>query len=186
MNINKKLMIKRITRHVKFSNGHSRLSLFWLVAIIGLIAPWAIQLYQSEITTTRECIVSSTYDGDTMRVQCGGEQMKMRLHCIDAPEIGQKPWGRESRDYLRGLAPRGSSIQVRGKEKDKYGRLIGEVYMDGKNLNLAMVRAGQAVVYRQYCEVSEYYAAEKEAKKSAAGIWSKPGEHQRPWRWRHH
>ena len=142
-------MIKRITRHLKYSNGHSRLSIFWLVAIIGLIAPWVIQLYQSEITTTRECIVRSIYDGDTMRVQYNGEQLNVRLYCLDAPEMGQKPWGRESRDYLRGLAPRGSSAQVRDKEKDKYGRLIGEVYVDGVNLNLAMVRAGQAAVYRQ-------------------------------------
>ena len=174
------MTIKRITRHFRFSNGHNRLSLFWLVAIIGLIAPWAIQLFQSEFTTTRECTVSSTYDGDTMRVQCDGKQMKVRLHCIDAPEMGQMPWGRESRDYLRGLAPRGASIQLRGNDKDKYGRLIGEVYLDGKNLNLAMVRAGQAAVYRQYCEDWKYHEAEK----AGAGIWSKPGSQQRPWSWR--
>ena len=179
-------MIKKATQSLKFSNNHSRLSLFWFVAAIGLVAPWAVQvLHSQETTTTRDCTVSSVYDGDTMRVKCDGELMKVRLHCIDTPEMGQRPWGKESRDYLRVLAPRGSSVQIKGHKKDRYGRLIGEVFRDEKNLNLAMVREGQAAVYVKYCKDEQYFESETGAKKVGSGIWSKPGEHQRPWTWRH-
>lgn len=178
-------MIKRVIRHFRCSRKHRRLSSFWLIALIGLTVPWACQVIQTETTTTRECTVSSVYDGDTMRVKCDGEQVKVRLLCIDAPEMGQKPWGRESRDYLRGLAPRGSRVQIKGRSKDKYGRLLGEVIYRGKNLNLAMVRAGQAAVYRRYCSHDQYYQTELGAKDAAIGIWNKPGSHQRPWSWRH-
>ena len=177
--------MKRITRKLRFLGKHNRLTLFWLLAIIGLLAPWLWKVFQSEITTTRECTVSSIYDGDTMRVKCDGDQVKVRLYCIDAPEMGQRPWGRVSRDYLRGLAPRGARVQIKEHKKDKYGRLVGEVINNRKNLNLVMVRAGQAAVYRQYCKYREYAVAEDSAKNSSVGIWRKFGDHQRPWRWRH-
>ena len=179
-------MIKKATQSLKFSNNHSRLSLFWFVAIIGLIAPWAVQvLHSQETTTTRDCTVSSVYDGDTMRVKCDGELMKVRLHCIDTPEMGQRPWGKESRDYLRELATLRSSVQIKGHKKDRYGRLIGVVLKDGENLNLVMVREGQAAVYVKYCHDRSYYQAEIQAKEADRGVWGKEGEHQRPWVWRH-
>ena len=179
-------MIKKTTQSLKFSNNHSRLSLFWFVAAIGLVAPWAVQvLHSQETTTTRDCTVSSVYDGDTMRVKCDGELMKVRLHCIDTPEMGQRPWGKESRDYLRELAPRRSSVQIKGHKKDRYGRLIGVVLKDGENLNLVMVREGQAAVYVKYCHDRSYYQAEIQAKEADRGVWGKEGEHQRPWVWRH-
>jgi len=179
-------MIKKATQSLKFSTNHSRLSLFWFVAIIGLIAPWAVQvLHSQETTTTTDCTVSSVYDGDTMRVKCGGELMKVRLHCIDTPEMSQRPWGKESRDYLRELAPRGSSVQIKGYKKDRYGRLIAEIFKDEGNLNLVMVREGQAAVYRKYCQDRAYYQSEAQAKEAVKGIWTKAGEHQRPWAWRH-
>ena len=145
-------MIKKATQSLKYSTNHSRLSLFWLLAVVGLIAPWAVQLLHSqENTTTRDCTVSSVYDGDTMRVKCDGELMKVRLHCIDTPEMGQRPWGKESRDYLRGLAPRGSNVQIKGHKKDRFGRFIGEVFKDGDILNFVLVREGQAAVFVKYC-----------------------------------
>ncbi|MEM7757129.1 MAG: hypothetical protein AAF298_03225 [Cyanobacteria bacterium P01_A01_bin.40] len=45
----------------------------------------------------------SIYDGDTLRVVRGDEELKIRFCGIDAPEIKQ-PLGVESRDYLRSEA----------------------------------------------------------------------------------
>ena len=42
----------------------------------------------------------SIYDGDTLRVVRGNEELKIRFCGIDAPELKQ-PLGVESRDYLR-------------------------------------------------------------------------------------
>ena len=37
--------------------------------------------------------VVSIGDGDTMRVRDGGRLLTIRMACIDAPEIAQKPYG---------------------------------------------------------------------------------------------
>lgn len=54
---------------------------------------------------------------------------------------------------------------------DRYGRAICKVYVDNKDVSLEMVRFGGAVVYRRYCSDSNFYFAEKEAKKQKKGIW---------------
>ena len=168
-----------------------RIILFWSLAIIGLIFPWIIPPKTTVASTTpgsgRICQIASIYDGDTMRVICDGERMKVRLNCIDAPEMGQKPWGRESRDYLRAIAT--PSIRVIGKKKDRYGRLIAEVWTNDdtntqENLNLAMVHSGRAAVYPKYCKEQQYYQAQEGAQGVPSGIWEKPGDWQRPWEWR--
>ncbi len=131
--------------------------------------------------------MKSIYDGDTMTVACNGQRRKVRLYCIDAPEVKQRPWGRESRDYLRAITPK--QVRIIGHGKDRYGRIIGEVWTHDvdevqENLNLAMVWAGRAVVYPRYCSDEEYYTAEKNARAIGSGVWEKEGDWQRPWAWR--
>jgi len=108
------------------------------------------------------------------------------LYCIDAPEIGQKPWGQESRDHLRGLAPQGSAVQIRQLDRDSYGRVVGEVLNGGgDNLNLQMVLAGEAAVYPRYCADERYFQVQAVARAARSGIWARPGLHQTPWKFRH-
>lgn len=128
------------------------------------------------------CAVRNIYDGDTMTVFCDGQEEKIRLHCIDAPEMGQQPWGRRSRDHLRRITP--EQVEVRAIERDRYGRLVGEVLAGGRSLNLAMVDAGEAVVYDRYCSDGRYPTAERQARSAGQGVWGQPGLQQRPWAWR--
>ncbi len=183
MNTWKKINIfNRLTKRMSFDTRHKRMPLFWMMAFVGLVLPWLPGL---SMDANQTCTVNSVYDGDTMRVTCNGKRMKVRLHCIDAPEMKQRPWGKESRDYLRSITP--EHVIVISKTKDRYGRTVGEVIAVGevrKNLNLVMVRSGQAVVYPKYCNDRQFYQAEGEAKKTASGVWEKPGTHQRPWEWR--
>ena len=108
----------------------------------------------------------------------------MRLHCIDTPEIKQKPWGIRSRDYLRSLIWIGKVVGLKQIGIDRYRRVIGEVYRGNLNLNVALVRAGQAAVYNKYCRTPKYKTAERRAKRAKLGIWSQHGLHQNPWEWR--
>ena len=41
--------------------------------------------------------VNSISDGDIPRANWDGEQVWTRLHCIDAPELGQRPWSQQTR-----------------------------------------------------------------------------------------
>ena len=166
--------------------NHRRIILFWLVSIVGLIAPWLTSCTTRPISPTEPvaCAVLSVYDGDTLTAKCSGERIKIRLYCIDAPEMGQRPWGKESRDYFRGLIPQGTEVDVRKHDRDRYGRTVGEVLRKRENVNLAMIEAGQSAVYDRFCEDSSYHKFEAGARKNSSGIWSKPGDHQRPWDWR--
>lgn len=159
--------------------------MFWAAAVIGLAAPWLVELDIDVFGSGEsmgECDVLSVYDGDTMTVRCQGEKVKVRLYCIDAPEMGQKPWGRESRDHLRQLA--GDRVSVTKITGDRYGRTVGEVFRGGRSLNLAMVEMGRAVAYRKYCDDAGMIAAEKGARDARVGIWVRSGLHQSPWVYR--
>ena len=172
-----------MARYLQFTTRHKRLGLFWMASFVGLSLPW---LPSFSSNSDMSCSINSIYDGDTMRLSCNGKRMKVRLYCIDAPEIRQRPWGKESRDYLRSITPK--QVTVIAKTKDRYGRTVGEVITADQrreNLNLAMVRSGRAVVYPKYCNDQQYYQEEQEAKKNRSGVWDKPGLHQTPWQWRH-
>jgi endonuclease YncB( thermonuclease family) len=131
-----------------------------------------------------QCRLKRVADGDSVDLNCAGETIRVRLHCIDAPELGQRPWGDQAKAYLQSLLPR--DLVLRPVEKDRYGRTVGELLAldDGRNLNLAMVMAGQAAVYARYCDIPEYATSEQQARGYRIGIWSKPGLQQRPWQWR--
>ena len=135
----------------------------------------------------------SIYDGDTLRVVRGDEELKIRFCGIDAPEIKQ-PLGIESRDYLRSLiAKSDGTIHVLPIEEDRYGRTVAELWIPIEpdyeaeiHLNTAMVEAGMAYHYERYsgnCESAENLGwAENIAKDDKLGVWN--GNHQKPWDYR--
>jgi endonuclease YncB( thermonuclease family) len=130
------------------------------------------------------CTLDHCHDGDTCTLICAGERVKVRLHCIDAPEIGQAPWGKMSRDYLQQRAPAGAMVELVSMTRDKYGRTVGVILLDGVNLNLNQVQAGWAAAYPKYCAESVFYLAQENAQAHRRGIWQEDGEHQKPWDWR--
>ena len=74
-------ILNRITRH-------RRLSLFWVLALIGTLGPWSWEALKRPFwLSSKDCRVASIHDGDTIRAECGSEQLQVRLHCIDAPEL---------------------------------------------------------------------------------------------------
>jgi endonuclease YncB( thermonuclease family) len=166
---------------------HQRLLVWWALAGLGIAAPWLIAgvdlpWLQRQASELPGCRVASVYDGDTLRVECGTEKLKVRLHCIDAPEMQQRPWGTESRNHLRAITPRVVSLRIH--DTDRYGRKVAEAFAGETNINLEMVRAGQAAVFTRYCSARAYDRAQHDARAAGLGIWSKPGEQQRPWEWR--
>lgn len=143
------------------------------------LALWPVTAMAGERCTMDHC-----HDGDTCTLVCTGERIKVRLHCIDAPEIGQAPWGKMSRDYLQQRAPAGSAVELVSMTQDKYGRTVGVLLLDGVNLNLNQVHAGWAAAYPKYCSEPAFYQAQENAKSYRRGIWHQDGEQQKPWDWR--
>ena len=132
-------------------------------------------------------------DGDSIVIN----KESIRLHGIDAPEIGQIcrnknniPYmcGIIAKDTLENFIERNSDLNRKKvycyySERDKYKRIIGKCYVgkDSKfDLNHAMVFTGQAVAYTKYS--NDYIKAQNKAKKMGIGIWQ--GEFILPEEWR--
>jgi endonuclease YncB( thermonuclease family) len=126
-------------------------------------------------------------DGDSISVRQGKTLMRVRLACIDAPEQGQFPYGQRAREALLRQLPIGSQVALHVKDIDRYGRTVAEVYHRKRNINLAMVEAGQAFAYRRHlprCQGEAYLAAERGARQRGGGIWQGPDGILRPWAFR--
>jgi endonuclease YncB( thermonuclease family) len=177
-----------------------RLLAFWLVTVIalGAIQGWLTYLSHQQVSAEEDspyplfglapsCDVLDIDDGDTMRLDCGWNEAKpqiitVRLYCIDAPELGQEPWGKLAHDYLRSIT--GPAVAIKPVEWDRNRRLVAIVHSKGGELNLRMVADGFAPVYPNYCRDQRYYDAESNTHARGTGIWSTPGVQQRPWEWR--
>ena len=122
-------------------------------------------------------------DGDTITVLVAGhDQVKVRLANIDAPEKTQ-PFGQRSKQALSDLAF-GRAIECNQSGHDRYGRTITLCSVGGTVINLAMVKAGLAWVYRKYAhDVPDFYIAEEEARKQQLGLWASENPIS-PWQWR--
>jgi len=130
--------------------------------------------------------VLSISDGDSIRVRLHGQLRKVRLACIDAPELDQEPQGAASRSYLQNRLRQGTQVRLLPYDTDRHGRLVAEVIGE-TNLNLALVEDGQAFVYPKHvhqCDAEEFRAAERRASRAGLGIWRFPGGITRPWEFR--
>ncbi len=130
------------------------------------------------------CTIKSVYDGDTLTARCPEGEVKVRVFGIDAPEMGQEPWGALSRDALRASAQINSTVTLQVRDQDRYGRVVAQIFIGERDTGLDMVRQGRAVMYEQYNDSPTYRQAQAEAQRARRGIWEKPGAQQDPAAWR--
>ena len=114
--------------------------------------------------------VVSVTDGDTIKVLTKDKTLyKIRLNGIDAPEKSQA-FGKKSKANLSKLAA-DRIADIHYKKKDRYGRILGTVYVDHHDMNLRQIEDGYAWVYRRYCKRADYYKAEEYARNKKLGLW---------------
>lgn len=127
-------------------------------------------------------------DGDTIAVKktengkTTGKLIKVRLFGIDAPELKQD-YGYESKQALMNFI-KNKDVKIEGKKKDRYGRLIGIIYLNNENINEKMVKTGNAWWYEKYdrknLKMKQY---QENAQKSKLGLFAKKG-YVAPWEFR--
>lgn len=121
-------------------------------------------------------------DGDTITVLVDETQVKVRLHGIDCPEKGQ-PFGNRATQLTSKLVF-GKQVTVKEKGKDRYGRVIGMVWVDGVCLNYELLKNGLAWWYRKYAKDEMIFADyEKKARGIGYGLWADK-DPVPPWEWR--
>ena len=128
-------------------------------------------------------------DGDTITVLDADKvQHKIRLAGIDAPEKKQA-FGNRSKESLSDMVF-DKTVNVETEKRDRYGRQIGKVLVNGQDVNLVQVERGMAWFYRQYQREQSpndrrlYEAAEDAAKAGKRGLW-RDAEPVPPWDFRH-
>ena len=109
------------------------------------------------------------------------EQVKVRLAGIDTPEKRQ-PFGNRAKQALSSLAFQKQAL-VEIETKDRYGRTVGIVFVNGQNVNAELVKQGMAWVYRKYNKDMDLYELESRAKKEKLGLWLDENPIP-PWEWR--
>jgi micrococcal nuclease len=125
--------------------------------------------------------VVSVSDGDTIKVLKDKKQIKIRLFEIDAPEMKQS-FGKKSKAKLSDLIFK-KTVKVVFNEKDKFGRTLGIVFLDGLNINEEMIRSGYAWVYKRYSNKKNLRDLQEDAKKNKLGLWTENNPTP-PWEFR--
>lgn len=120
--------------------------------------------------------VTHVTDGDTVWVRParGGAPRKLRLRGIDAPESCQ-PHGAAAR---RALAARllHQPVQVRGRQRDDYRRLLARVATPSDpDVGAWLVAQGHAWSYRHGRRAGPYAREEAQARAAGRGLWALPG-----------
>ena len=104
--------------------------------------------------------VTKIVDGDTIDVMLDlGFDIKyksrVRLFGIDTPESRtrdkvEKKYGLLSKKFLQEQIKKSKKVTIKtykGDETGKFGRILGDVFIDGKSVNTLMCQKGHAVEY---------------------------------------
>ena len=101
-------------------------------------------------------------------------------------EPGQ-PFSQKATKHLAGLVLN-KMVEIQSYGKDRYHRTLGVIYCDGANLNLEMVKAGFAEVYRgrpaKGFDNEPYNNAEQNARANQNGMWILGDKYISPRDWR--
>ena len=106
------------------------------------------------------CTVKRVVDGDTVDVilDLGFDifhKCRVRLYGIDTPEsrtrnLDEKARGKMAGAFLKDAIEKGEKVIIQTKLKDsrgKFGRVLGNVIVDGININQTMIENFLAVAY---------------------------------------
>ncbi|MCY8997785.1 thermonuclease family protein [Bacillus inaquosorum] len=125
-------------------------------------------------------------DGDTIKVKYNGNVDTVRYLLVDTPESKKpdscvQPYGEDASKRNKELVSDGK-LQLefdKGDHRDKYGRLLAYVYVDGKSVQETLLKEGLARVAYVYEPntkyIDQFRKDEQEAKSEKLSIWSKNG-----------
>ena len=122
-------------------NSPERLAAILIITGV-LCIPW--YMARTVQPSPRSGIVTHVVDGDTLDINGIG---RIRLVGINTPELG-KPGYIEAKRFLANLSlGKVATIDVDTRHpRDKYGRVLAVVYVDGANVNAQLLNKGYAEI----------------------------------------
>ncbi len=129
-----------------------------LISILLAIFPYISQAKVELININNKIC----YDGDTCYVNVWYQgidfpkEERARIIGLDTPEINrskceyEKKLALDARDYLNNIIFNSNNIEIVTKyERDSFGRLLVEIYIDKNNVSLLLIKKGLGVKYEK-------------------------------------
>ena len=157
----------------------------WVLLLILLIIIVGFRLVEEidkDIAPDERFIITRVLGGDTVELK-GGD--KLRLLSIDTPEKGE-PLYNEATQFLSDIALGNSAhIEYAHTRRDRYGRLLGYLYVDSIFVNKVILENGLGYLYLfkdtdiGQPETEILLKAQRQAIENSAGLWSLPREYEK-------
>jgi micrococcal nuclease len=150
-----------------------------VVAVILVAGGGALRLEGAEHDAGRARVLR-VVDGDTIVVRLDGRRERVRYIGIDAPEsvAPDRPvecYGNAAAAENRRLVGgRNVSLTTDAERRDRFGRLLAYVRVDGRLVNAELVRRGFATkleIAPNVRHAARLRALEREARRARRGLW---------------
>jgi micrococcal nuclease len=162
------------------------------IVIIVILTALTLCLCTQKVQNEVYVKVIDVIDGDTIVVDMNGKLERVRLIGVDTPELKaekNKPyeydnitnltllaeWGWKAKEFAEKWLE-GKIVKLEFDEfagyRDKYGRILAYVYVNGTDFNALLLEKGLARVYVTKFKKLEYYMElEKKAFSERRGLW---------------
>lgn len=129
------------------------LSIAYTILLLGALVQLANWIAPYENLSEAGCELDYVYDGDTVSIRCNGEVETARIIGLDAAETktpscsAEAAHGERATLRLREIVQAGV-VSFAGNERDKYGRLLVTMKVDGVDVAGTLIDEGLAIAYR--------------------------------------
>lgn len=127
-------------------------------------------------------LVTRVVDGDTIIVDVDGTEERIRMIGIDTPESVHPDadrnveYGKVASAFTREkLQDQNVTLEYDVEERDRYGRILAYVWLDGEMLNKTLLQEGHAKVatYPPNVKyVDDFTALQEQARDNEKGVWA--------------
>lgn len=163
------------------------------VAVVVLIArgyinpkntqnQYASRKIEQDEGVRQQATVVEIVDGDTIKIDYHGKIEKLRMIGIDTPESvhpnkkKNTKQGKTASNFTKQeLLNKKIEVEFDVQKRDKYGRLLGYVYVDGKMYNKTLLEEGYArlATYPPNVRyVDDFKEIQKQAQQNKKGFWN--------------
>lgn len=143
----------------------------------------------NDTTETNELVMEDTtlykvvrvVDGDTIVVDFNDKDEKVRLIGIDTPESVHPDANKNTEEGITAsdftknlLSDKSVSLEFDVSERDRYGRLLAYVYLEGEMVNKTLLKEGYAQVATyppNVAYVDDFTELQRIARENAVGFW---------------
>ena len=168
--------------------------LFWLMiaALLGSSSYFGlhaearrreVQRFEAALEEGANVSLVSVVDGDTVVVRDEeGGSVAVRLLGVKSfdptrDKLAESRFGRNAMDAIAELLrDRTAVVELHDPPKDKYGRTLARLTVNGRDVGLTLVERGLVLVYTAFpfAHLSEYLHEQERARAGRVGLWTNP------------